>query len=118
MNEFTYDLTTPVGKVRLLIPDKKPAKMRWTDLELTEFLVMEDAVSKRAAALALEVMASSKADCLSYIKTNAIEMDGTKPAKILLDRAKLLREQCAIIEAQIETEDEDEWEFTDLAEWN
>ena len=92
--------------------------MRWTDLEIAEFLGMEDAECKRAAALALEVMASDKADCLSYIKTNAIELDGAKPAKILLDRAKLLREQCVVVAIEIEQEDEDEWGFTDLAEWN
>ena len=117
MSEFTYDITTPVGKVRLLIPDKKPAKMRWTDAEIVELLVMEDAVSKRAAALALEVMASSKADCLGYIETNSIKLDGSKPAEILLKRSRMLREQSAVIEAEIEQEDEDEWEFTDLAEW-
>lgn len=116
MIEFTYDLTTPVGKLRLLIPDKKAGKMRWSDAELIEFLLMEDAVSKRAAALALEVMASSKADCLSYVKTNAIELDGTKPAKILLDRAALLRVQSETEIADVE--EEDEWEFTDLAEWS
>lgn len=115
---YTNDLATPIGKVRLLIPDKKPDKMRYSDEDITALLELEEGVLKGAAALALEVMASHKADAIGYVETNAIKLDGSKPADILLKRAKLLREQCAVAAVIEEAEDEDEWEFTDLAEWN
>ena len=113
---FTLDLATDTGKVRLLIPDVKPGKMRYTDEDLRVLLELEDGIIKGAAALALETMASSKAAAVAYVETNAIKLDSSKPADILLKRARMLREQCAPA-VVIEDEDEDEWEFSDLADW-
>lgn len=115
---YTNDLATPVGKVRLLIPDVKPGKMRYCDEDIVALLELEMGMLKGAAALALETMASHKAAAVGYVETNAIKLDGSKPADILLKRAKLLREQCAVVVIADEAEDEDEWEFTDLSEWN
>ena len=112
--DYTNDLTSPTGKVRLLIPDLKPGKMRFSDAEIAVFLELENDVLKCAAALALETMASSKADCVSYIETNAIKLDGTKPGELLLKRAKGLREQSVVASEAVEAEDEDEWGFTSM----
>ena len=111
---YTFDLSTDTGKVRLLVPDVKPGRMRYTDEELAALLELEDRVPKRAAALALETMACSKAASLAYVETNAIKVDGTKPAEVLLKRAVMLRAQCALPDI---VEDEDEWDFTDLADF-
>lgn len=111
---YTNDLTTLAGKIRLLIPDRKVGKMRFSDEDIAVFLELEGDVPKCAAALALETMASSKADCVSYIETNAIKLDGTKPAEILLKRAQKLRDQSVVAASVVENEDEDAWDFSSL----
>lgn len=54
---FTYDLTTDIGKVRLLIGDKNIAAPVFTDEELSSFLTSEGSVNL-AAAIALEAWAA------------------------------------------------------------
>ena len=103
------DFTTPTGKVRLLIPDRKEGKLRYDDADIAVFLELEDGNVKRAAALAIETIASDVAATLLYIETNAIKVDGAKPSKALMDRAKELRSQTAV--ATEEEAEEDEWEF-------
>ncbi len=56
----TYDLTTDVGKVRLLISDKDIANAVFSDEELEVFLTSEGSV-KLGAAAALEAWAASYA---------------------------------------------------------
>ena len=93
MPEQTYDLATPVGRVRLFIPDNRPDKMRFSDAEITVLLEEEGEVPKSAAALGLEILASNKVDTVAYLETYALKVDNTKGAKVLLDRALMLREQ-------------------------
>lgn len=58
---FTYDLTTNIGKVRLLIQDKEIKTAQFTDAEITEFLTMASSVVKAAAIIALQSWAAALA---------------------------------------------------------
>lgn len=90
---FTYVLSTDVGKVRLLIPDRDAANVLFQDEEVETFLVLEAANLKRATALALEAIASDEALVQKVIKTLNLETDGAKTSDALLKRARLLRDQ-------------------------
>jgi len=62
---FTYDLTTDIGKARLLISDKvnsPTSNAQFTDAELTAFLTMASDVVKLAAVYALESWAAALSD--------------------------------------------------------
>lgn len=54
----TYDLTTDIGKVRLLINDTDVSNAHFTDEEITAFLDINSSINI-AAALALESWAAS-----------------------------------------------------------
>lgn len=55
----TYDLTTNIGRVRLLIHDTTIASAHFTDEEITAFLTMVSNSIYLAAAIALEAWAAS-----------------------------------------------------------
>ena len=93
MADFSYDLATTVGKIRLLIMDKDETDYIFTDAELTQFYSLEDSSVFCAAALALEGMASNEAYVQKRIKILDITTDGPAVAKSLLERAKVLREE-------------------------
>ena len=95
MADFSYDLATTVGKIRLLIMDKETTDYIFTDAELTEFYSLEDSSIFCAAALALESIASNEAYVQKRIKILDITTDGPAVAKSLLERAKILREKAA-----------------------
>jgi len=59
---FTYDLTTDIGKVRLLIQDTAIKTAQFTDAEITAFLTMSGDVVKVAAIIALESWAGALSD--------------------------------------------------------
>jgi len=99
---FTYNLATNIGKVRLLIPDRVDAGHILEDDEITAMLTMEDDVVKRAAALALETIASDEALTQKAIQVLELSMDGPAVARSLLDRAARLRTQADAEEAQSE----------------
>lgn len=89
---MTYELGTAVGKLRLLIPDRSSEEYIFTDEELSTFLTMETGV-KRAAALAIETLASDNALVLKVIKLMQLSTDGAKVSDALLKRAAMLRSQ-------------------------
>lgn len=89
---FTYDPTTDVGKVRMVLPDKVQANAFFTDEELEVFLEIESNW-RRATALALETMAVDAALVLQVIRVQNITTDGAKVADALLKRAVQLRKQ-------------------------
>jgi len=89
---FTYDLTTEAGKVRLLIFDTNSGSYVFEDDELAVFLAIETSV-KRAAALALETMASNEAFVLKVITLMDLRTDGAATARALMARAATLRSQ-------------------------
>lgn len=89
---YTYDLSTNVGKVRLLIPDKVETDAFFTDEELTGMLSIENGI-KRVAALCIETLASDSALVMQVIKVHQLQSDGASVARALLNRAALLRKQ-------------------------
>lgn len=90
---FTYDLSTGIGRVRLYVPDNQETSNVFEDEEIAAFLEAEGENPKLAAALALEVMASSEAYKLKAVRVLDMQTDGTKVSVALLSRAAKLREQ-------------------------
>lgn len=108
---FTFDVSTAVGRVRLLIPDRTADDPLFTDTELTALLDLEGDDVRGAAALALETIAADQVLTLKVIKSLDLQTDGAKVSDALLKRAELLRAQAADAEAA-----EDSGAF-DIAEW-
>lgn len=86
------DPTTEVGLVRLLIPDRDPLALLFTDSDIGAFLALEGG-PKRAAAAALETIAANEVMVAKVIKTQDLSTDGAKAADALLKRAAALRAQ-------------------------
>jgi hypothetical protein len=78
--------------VRLLIPDRDRQFLLFTDAEIGGFLTLEGG-AKKAAAAALEVMASNEAMVSKVIRTQDRATDGAKVSDALLRRAAELRRQ-------------------------
>jgi hypothetical protein len=95
----TYDLSTDVGKVRLLIPDRDLANPVFQDGELETFLALEGDV-RRAAALALETIAADEALVLKVVSVLGLSVNGPSVAQALLVRARELRAQAEEAEAR------------------
>ncbi len=96
---FTYDVSDPIGQVRMNIPDKVSADAFWTDEEIEAFLVQEDSSVKRAAAAALEAMASDEAYVQKQMRLMDTSTNGPAVSDALLARAKMLREQADVADA-------------------
>lgn len=117
----TYDLSTNIGRVRALIPDRPINRAVFTpaddplfsDDEITMFVAFEVGL-KRAVALALETIATDEALVQKVMtvqsQTQSIETNGAATAKAILQRAAALRQQ-----AQDE-EDREEGGAFDIAE--
>ena len=96
---FTYDLSTDVGKIRLLIPDTVSTSAVFSDEEVTALLLLESSSVRRAAALALETISVNETLTLKVIKLLDVQTDGAKVLDALLKRAALLRQQAAADDA-------------------
>jgi hypothetical protein len=90
---FTFVLTESRGKVRLLVPDRVDTGHVFEDAEIDAFLAMEGASVKRAAALALETIASDEVLTQKAIRMLHLSLDGPSEARALLQRAGALRAQ-------------------------
>ena len=106
---FTYNLTTDRGKVRLLCTDSVEAYEIFDDDDIDAFLSLESSGVKKAAALALETIASSEVLVQKRIKLLDLSTDGPAESTELLKRATLLR-------AQAEADEEGEYSPIDYAE--
>lgn len=95
---FTYDVSTDRGKVRMLTPDSSATTYVFEDAEVDAFLVLEGDV-RRAAALALETIASNEALTLKMVRVLDLQTDGAKTSDALLKRAALLRGQAEAADA-------------------
>lgn len=93
---ITVDLTTAVGKVRLLTTDLDEAYPLLTDAQITALIGMEGASIKRGAAACLETIATNETLLTKKITTQDLSIDGPAVAADLRARAKLLREQAQI----------------------
>lgn len=90
---FTYIVSTDIGKVRMMIPDRVEAGAIFEDEEIQAYLDMNDSSVRRAAADALEVIASDEAMTLKVITTLDLSTNGAATSDALLRRAKELRLQ-------------------------
>lgn len=89
---MSYDVTTPIGRVRLLINDTTSDPV-FEDTDVAAFLEMEDGHVKRAAAQALDTIADDEALTSKAIRTQDLATDGAKVADSLRKRAAALRAQ-------------------------
>jgi hypothetical protein len=80
-------------RVRLLIPDNDEQHFIFSNVQIDEFLAMEENSVKLATAQCLDVIASSEALTLKVIKLLDLQTDGAKLSAELRARAKGLREQ-------------------------
>lgn len=101
---MTHDVNvqTPVGQVRLLIPDMEllpipgePGQFSrlFEDEEIEQYLALNGQNVKRAAASAILTIANSEAMILRTIKTEDLQTDGSKVAAQLRVNAADLRRQ-------------------------
>lgn len=97
------DYTSPIGQVRVLIPDlrkledlrdlRKEPRYLFTDDEILAFLAVNNGSVKRAAADACDAIGMDKALQLLVLKTDDKQTDGAKLLDAIVKRAKTLREQ-------------------------
>jgi hypothetical protein len=92
---FTYDLSTPAGRARLLIPDTIEETATFDDAEIEAFLDLCGGDPYCTAATALETIAASKAMILKTMTVLGVSTDGSKVAASLLERAARLRASSA-----------------------
>lgn len=97
------DYTSPIGQVRVLIPDlrkledlrdlRNEPRYLFTDGEILAFLAVNNGNVKRAAADACDAIGMDKALQLLVLKTDDKQTDGAKLLDAIVKRAKTLREQ-------------------------
>ena len=104
------DLTTDVGKVRLLIDDRDVSNLFFSDAEISAYLEMSEGI-RRAAADALDTMASDQAFVLKQVSLLDISTNGPSVAAALREHADRLRKEA-------DAADAGEGELFDFAELN
>lgn len=97
------DYTSPIGQVRVLIPDlrkledlrdlRNEPRYLFTDDEILAFLAVNSGNVKRAAADACDAIGMDKALQLLVLKTDDKQTDGAKLLDAVVKRARVLREQ-------------------------
>lgn len=100
---MSIDYTTPVGQVRLLIPDtallenprdlSAPKSYWYTDEQIEGFLALSEGNVKLAAAHAIEVGGTDLAMQMLVIATDDKKTDGAKMLNSFLGRAASLRRE-------------------------
>lgn len=93
---FSYDPTTDVGKVRMLIPDRVEEHAIFSDEEIEAYLSMNSSNVRRAAAEALETIASDEVMTLKVLSTLDLSTNGASTSDAILARAKILRSQADV----------------------
>lgn len=89
---FTFDTTTPIGRIRLLIGDKEQTGALFSDEELDALLALENGNVYLAAANALDIIATDQVMVLKVIKlVGSLETDGAKVAVAIREQASILR---------------------------
>jgi len=90
---YTPGSGSSADRVRMIVPDRDTDNAIFQDEEIADLLVTEGGNVKRAAALALETIASDEALVQKVIRTGDVQTDGAKTAQVLLTRAARLRDQ-------------------------
>jgi hypothetical protein len=95
------DYTAPEAQVRLLIADvnSDPAKQILTSPQITGFLTLNAGNVRRAAADALDTIATSEVLVSKVIRTQDLTTDGAKVADALRKQAATLRQQADTADA-------------------
>lgn len=101
---MAVDYTTPIGQVRLIIGDLTVDDQIFGDAELEGFLAITNDSVKRAAAEALDTIASSEALISKKITTQDRSSDGPAVADALRKHAASLRARATEEEDDIEQE--------------
>lgn len=98
---FTYDVSTDVGKVRLLISDTNSATQFFTDEELSTLLGLPNVSGNVliAAAQALDVIASNEALVMKMVRILDLSTNGPAVADALRKHATQLRQDAKDAEA-------------------
>lgn len=96
---FTYDTNTALGVVRLVISDTDSEHPLFQDNEIQAYLDLNQENVRRAAASALDTLASSQAFTLKVISTLDLHTDGASVARALREHAKELRDEANISDA-------------------
>lgn len=86
-------MTEAIDDVRLLMADTDPAKRIFSSRQISRFLALNNGNVRRAAAQALDVIASSEVMVSKVIKTQDLQTDGAKVAEALRKQAAELRRQ-------------------------
>ena len=89
---FTYLLTTDIGKVRLLIPDRVAANAIFTDEEIQAFIDLYPGRLRYAAAEAIDTIAVDEVLVLKVVSLLDVSTDGASVAREMRQRANRLRE--------------------------
>lgn len=87
------DPTTDLGMVRTLITDLDESNFLFTDPQITAILARFGGRVLRAAAAALDTIATSEALISKRIKTLDLSTDGPAVAKALREHAQRLRDE-------------------------
>lgn len=88
---MAIDMTTPIGQVRLLTADLDPDKPLLDDELLNGYLALNAQNVLRAAADALDAMATSEVLLSRKIRTQDLQTDGPAVAAELRKQASILR---------------------------
>ena len=95
---FTNDVTTDVGKMRLIIMDRDSQNPIFQDEDLTAFFnIMGDIL--RGSAMALRAIAANQVYVLKYIKLLQLVTDGPKVGAELRLEADALDERANFVDA-------------------
>jgi len=89
----TYDVSTFIGRVRLLIPDRDITAPIFTDAELGGFAAIEGDDARLVAAAALETMAAHLLYQVGDYRVEDLQTNASKTAAAYMQRAQALREQ-------------------------
>ncbi|WP_163540833.1 hypothetical protein [Occultella kanbiaonis] len=90
---MVINYTTPVGQVRLLIADVNEDSLILADEQVTAYLTIAGEHVKRAAATALDAIATSEVLVSKVIRSQDLQTDGAKVADALRKHAAQLRQE-------------------------
>lgn len=87
-------MTCNPATLRVLIPDlADPPDQLFTDNQLMQLISLYGGNAKRAAAAAIDAVATDQALLYKSVRTDDLAVDGTKVAEALRKRAQSLREE-------------------------
>lgn len=114
MATASYDLTSPVGQVRLLLSDVDPAAYVFTDVEIGTFIdkLARAKNVKRAAALIIDANATNEVLASKVLRSQDVATDGAKAADAMRKHASNLRAEADADEAAETQAADDEGHFS------